>query len=70
MQEQNEIQKLLKETVLNQREAQLKYLLSRFHLSLDTLRDEDNNTLLLMATKMGANQIVNLLLEHGANPNF
>jgi ankyrin repeat protein len=47
----------------------LKYYLSRFHLSLDKSRDDEGNTLLLIATRSGATEIVKILLDHGVNPN-
>ena len=47
----------------------LKYVLSRFHLSLDKSRDEEGNSLLLIATRSGATEIVKILLDNGVNPN-
>jgi ankyrin repeat protein len=70
MQEQNEIQSLLKDAVVKSKVEYLKYLLARFHLTLDTSKDDEGNTLLLIATKMGSNEVVKILLDHGANPNI
>lgn len=45
-------------------------MMQRFHLSLDQEKDEKGNSLLILATKMGADKIVKILLRHGLDPNI
>ena len=70
MQEQYEIKKKITEMVTSQNKKELQEILQRFYLSLDEERDNKGNTLLIVATRMGAKDVVRLLLEYGVNPNI
>ena len=55
---------------MNRKATSLESVLQRFHLTLNSEKDEQGNSLLIIATKLGDNEIVKILLEHGVDPNI
>lgn len=56
--------------VIEQKANKLEVVLQRYHLTLDSEKDKDGNSLLIISTRLGDLEIVKLLLSHGADPNI
>lgn len=56
--------------VIEQKVNKLDTVLSRYHLTLDSEKDKNGNSLLIISTRLGDLEIVKLLLSYGANPNI
>lgn len=50
--------------------TKLSMYLHKFDQTLDSYKDSQGNTLLMISTQLGNKNIVELLLQHGADPNI